>query len=321
MLLRCPRWRDSAKARQTRFVSATVARKALRFAGRILAALALVAGITSVCFRLIHANATTTGFFYLVAILGVATAWGFAESAIASIAAMLCFNFFFLPPIGTFTIADPQNWVALFAFLATSLTASQLSARAKRRTKEAIDRRYEIERLYSLSRALLLTEATRPMPKQVVHEIAQTFDFDAVALYDRASGEIHRAHPEDLPDIESALRDSTLRSDVIRDEGRQLIVTPIRLGEEPIGSLASAASTALSDAALQSLLNLVAIGMERARAQDAVNRAKVDRQGDALKSTLLDAIAHEFKTPLTSIKAGDHRSALRAARRAAATST
>ena len=249
---------------ETHSASGLSAQRALAFSGRILAVLSLVAAITFVCYRLIHVNATTTGFFYLVAILMVAAAWGLVESTIASIVAMLCFNFYFLPPIGTFTVADPQNWVALFAFLATSLTASQLSARAKRRTSEAIDRQHEIERLYSLSRALLLTEATRPMPQQVVQQIAQIFDFESVALYDRAGGDVYRARPEDLPDIESNLRDSTLRSTVIRDEGRRLVVAPIRLGEESVGSLAIRGAS-LSDAALQSLLNLVAIGMERAR--------------------------------------------------------
>lgn len=283
-------------------VSSVLVQKALGFTGRILAALLLVAAITFVCFRLIPVNATTTGFFYLVAILGIATSWGLAESTIASIVAMLCFNFFFFPPIGTFTVADPQNWVALFAFLATSLTASQLSARAKHRTKEAVDRQHEIERLYSLSRALLLTEAAQPMPSQVVQQIAEAFHFDAVALYDRASDEVHRAHPNDLPDIELTLRNWTLRHTVIRGKGNHVIFMPIRLGEESIGSLAVSGAS-LSDAALQSLLNLVAIGMERARAQEAVNRATVARQSEELKSTLLDAIAHEFKTPLTSIKA------------------
>lgn len=120
--------------------------QAIRLTGRILASVAFVAAITFVFFRQIHVNSTTAGFFYLVAILMIATTWGLVESTIASVAAMLCFNYFFLPPIGTFTIADPQNWVALFAFLATSLTASQLSARAKRHTKEALDRQHEIER-------------------------------------------------------------------------------------------------------------------------------------------------------------------------------
>jgi two-component system sensor histidine kinase KdpD len=301
VVVKMPAMAGSAKT-EAHFAFELFAQKTLSLSGRILAALGLVAAITFVGFRLIHVNATTAGFFYLVAILGVATAWGLAESTIASIAATLCLNFFFIPPIGTFRVADPQNWVALFAFLATSLTASQLSARAKRRTREAVDSQHEIERLYSLSRALLLTEATRPMPQQVVQQIAQTFDFESVVLYDRAGGEIYRAHPDDLPDIESTLRDSALRSTVIRDEANRLIVTPIRLGEEPIGSLAVCGAS-LSDAALQSLLNLVAIGMDRARAQETVNRAKVARQSEELKSTLLVAIAHEFKTPLTSIKA------------------
>ena len=132
-------------------------RQAVRLSGRIIAALGLVAAITFFFSRVAPVNDTTAGFVYLVAILLIATAGGLIESTIASVVAMLCFNYFFLPPIGTFTVADPRNWVALFAFLATSLIASQLSARAKRRTKDAIDRQNEIERLYSLSRALLLT--------------------------------------------------------------------------------------------------------------------------------------------------------------------
>ena len=106
-----------------------------RLALRLLLALSLVAAITFVFFRLIRVNTTTVGFFYLVAILVIATAGGLAEASVSSVVAMLCFNFFFFPPVGTFTIADPQNWVALFAFLATALTASQLSARLKRQRK------------------------------------------------------------------------------------------------------------------------------------------------------------------------------------------
>jgi two-component system sensor histidine kinase KdpD len=282
--------------------SRVLVHETMRLSVRILASLVLIAAITLVCFRLIPVNATTTGFFYLVAILMIATVWGLVESTLASIAAMLCFNYFFLPPVGTFTVADPQNWVALFAFLATSLTASQLSARTKRRTNEAIARQSEIERLYSLSRALLLADGTQFIGKQIVEQVTQTFKFSAVALYDRSSGHIYRAGFDDASAIDAPLKEAAVRSEVIHREGRSLTITPIRLGRQPIGSLAILGPS-LSDAALQSLLNLVAIWLERAVAEESVNRAEISRRSEELKSTLLDAIAHEFKTPLTSIKA------------------
>ena len=279
-------------------------RWAIRLVGRILASLAVIAVVTFVFARLLPVNATTSGFFYLVAILTIATVGGLVESTVASIVAMLCFNFFFLPPVGTFTIADPQNWVALFAFLATSLTASQLSVRAKRRTGEAIARQHEMERLYSLSRGLLLTDPTNPMANQVVQHIAQAFEAPAVILFDRNSNRIYRAADGegDLSEIDSKLKEAALHSTSFRNGEHGFTVTPIRLGGRPIGSLAIRDSS-MSDAALQSLVNLVAIGMERAASQEAVNRAEISRRSEELKSTLLDAIAHEFKTPLTSIKA------------------
>ena len=82
---------------------------------------------------------------------------------------MLCFNFFFLPPVGTLTIADPQNWVALVAFLVTAIVASQLSGRARQREIDAVGRQRDLERLYALSRALLLSE---PRCVDVGHDCA-----------------------------------------------------------------------------------------------------------------------------------------------------
>jgi two-component system, OmpR family, sensor histidine kinase KdpD len=270
----------------------------LHFGGAVV----LIFAVTFAYSRLIHVNATTVGFSYLVAILVIATAGGLLEATVASIVAMLCFNYFFFSPVGTFTVADPQNWVALFAFLATSITASQLSARAKRRTREAVERQREMERLYALSRAILLTDTAQPIAKQIAHEIARTFDFPGVALFDRSTGEIYRAGPEDIPETDDKLRETAVQGTQFQDGVPPVVVTAIRLGGEPIGSLAFRGAI-LSDTALQSLSNLVAVGLVRVRAQEAANLAKAARQSEELKSTLLDAIAHEFKTPLTSIKA------------------
>ncbi len=287
---------------ESRYAFRPIAKNAALFAVRLLASLALVAAVTLLLFGYLHVNATTAGLSYLIAVLVIASVGGLMESTVASITAMLCFNYFFLPPTGTFTIENPQNWVAFFAFLATSLIASQVSARAKRRTQDAISRQHEIEKLYSLSRSLLLADLDRPIAHQVVQRVAQAFDLSLVCLYDRANNFVYRAAERDSPEIEDKLREAAFRSTSFSDDKQKLTVTPIRLGGQPIGSLAIAGSS-LSDAALHSLLNLVAIGLERAVSQAAVNRAEIARQSEELKSTLLDAIAHEFKTPLTSIKA------------------
>ena len=269
---------------------------------RIATVIGIIAAITAICFRLIPVNGATAGFAYLVAILFIGTRWGLTEALVGSFAAATCFNFFFIPPIRTFTVADPQNWVALIAFLATSITTSHLSMQAKNRAIQAMTSRREMEKLYALSRAILLIEPTHPVPKQLAMQIAQSFDADAVALYDCQTQEFFRAGPQDFPDSDGRLRQAAADGTLFRDDVSRTVVTSIRLGAHPIGSLGISGVT-LSDSALQGLSNLVAIGLERTRAQDAASKAEAARQSDELKSTLLDALAHEFKTPLTSIKA------------------
>jgi two-component system sensor histidine kinase KdpD len=101
-------------------------------------------------------NSTTVALALLLVVLLVATLWGSRPALVASVVGMLCFNFYFLPPYHTFSVADPQNWIALVAFLITAITAGQLSARAKARAEEAEDRGRvaeergrEVERLYA----------------------------------------------------------------------------------------------------------------------------------------------------------------------------
>lgn len=265
--------------------------------------LAIVAATTFLFARVMPLNATSAGFAYLLDVLAIATAWGLVESVLASIVSMLCFNFFFLPPVGQFTIADPQNWVALFAFLATALLASKVSDREKRQARDAQSRQRETEQLYALSRMILLTGHSQSLGKQAAQHIAEVFDCRAVALYDAQSGEIFRGGAQDLPGIEARLRETTVTCANFSEAARSLIVLPILLGGKAVGALALA-GIAVSDAALQALLNLVAIALERVRTEQAANRAEAARQSEEFKSTLLDAIAHEFKTPLTSIKAG-----------------
>ncbi len=260
-----------------------------------------VAAITLICSRILTVNAATTGFSYLLLILAVATVWGLLEAIAASVVAMLCYNFFSLPPLGHFTIADPQNWAALFTFLVTALVASHLSDRAKNQTLEAKRRQRETEQLYALSRAILLTDATQPVGSQAAQHIAHIFAAGAVALYDSTSGSTFGGGVDELPGVESVLKQVVLHGAPHHDPATSVYAWPIALGGRPIGALA-ATGIHLSDSAVQALLNLVAIALERVRAEVVTNKAEVARQSEEFKSTLLGAIAHEFKTPLTSIK-------------------
>lgn len=95
-----------------------------------------------------HINPTTVALGFLLLVLVVATRWGAAPAIFAAVLSVLFLNFFFLPPVGTLTIADPDNWIALGAFLFTAIIAGQLSANAKRRAEEAESGWHENERLY-----------------------------------------------------------------------------------------------------------------------------------------------------------------------------
>ncbi len=98
-------------------------------------------------------NSTTVALALLLAVLFIAARMESGPALVASVLAVLCFNFFFLPPFGTLHIADPENWVALAAFLLTAVVAGQLSTRARHRAEEAEAGRLEIERLYEELRA------------------------------------------------------------------------------------------------------------------------------------------------------------------------
>lgn len=272
----------------------------IRRTARVFITFSGVALVTWIGSSLARVNATTVGFAYLLLVLVLATIWGFWEACIASIAATLTFNLFFLPPVGKFTIADPQNWVALFSFMATALVASRLSARAKRRALDALSRQQELERLYVFSRAILLIEQTALFPKQMVQQLANIFGFGAVVLYDRRAGEFHRAGPSDIEDLDGQIRATALQGTMFADAEQFRIVTAVRLGSEPIAALALQ-GVQMSDPVVQAIANLTAIGLERARAQEMSAQVEAARQSEKLRRALIDAMAHEFKTPLTSV--------------------
>ena len=258
--------------------------------------------MTFAAYKVLAVNATTAGFGYLLVVLVIASTWGFVEAAAASVFATLTLNFFFFEPLLTLTIQDPKNWVALFTFLATALIASRLSDKAKRTTEEAMERQRDVERLYTFSRSILLIDATASFPRDLAQKVAETFGLAAVVLYDRRRDEFYRAGPFEFDGMDHQLRESALSGTSFSDPEKNRVITAIRLGSEPIASLAIQGPQ-MPDSVLQGIGNLVAIGMERARAQNLAHQVEAGRQSEQLRTALIDAMAHEFKTPLTSIRA------------------
>jgi len=136
----------------------------------------------------------------------------------------------------------------------------------------------------------------------VAQNLARIFECRAVAIYDPESATVSYGGHEQLPGIEERLRQALTGSPSSQDPAPDVLVAGIAGSGRALGSLAMA-GISLSDSALQALLKLVAIALQGVRTQQAATRAEAARQSEEFKSTLLDAIAHEFKTPLTSIKA------------------
>ncbi len=264
--------------------------------------LAIVAGISVFYRRVLPVNATTVALTYLLAIVAVSTAWGLAVAVVMSIAAMLSFNYNFLPPIGKFTVADPQNWVALFAFLAVSVLVSQLSNRARQKAEDASARRREIEKLYLFSQGLLEFGNVIQLQNRIPSQIVEVFEVGAAALLLADKQKVYRSGPV-IPqlDVES-LKANVLREEPFIDSANSLSFVPVRMGMRSIGSL-GISGTVLTRQTLEAIGTLTAVAIERARAVEQLGQTEAARESERLRTALLDSVTHALRTPLTSIKA------------------
>ncbi len=269
---------------------------------KYLAVVALVAAIILFYKRIALVNPTTVALTFLLAVLVVSAYWGLRYSVALSVLATLGFNFFFLPPFGTFTIADPQNWAALFAFLVTAIIASQLAERARREAVNANQRRRDVERLYALSQRLLATDNMLELLNAIPGYVCQIFGAKSASMYLATSQGIYRSDPRSgIPSVED-LRAASARGDPVIDQRHGLLLTPLRLGARVTGTIALTRET-LSRETLEAIGGLIAIAIERAGAVEKLSKAEAARESENLRTALLDSVTHELRTPLTGIKA------------------
>lgn len=269
---------------------------------RFLASAALVAVLVALG-HFLHANASTAGFAFLLAVLVVSAAWGLRFAIFLSVLATLAYNFFFLPPIGKFTIAEPQNWIALFTFLLTSVIASQLSERARRETINATSRRRELEQLYTFSQHMLTADNVLGLVNSIPIKVVEVFGATFAGMLSLHNNKIYYSdlRAQELISSEDLQRVSG-RGEPATDSGKNLRVGPLRIGVRSVGALAVIGGD-LSPESLEAIGSLVAIAIERAGAVEKLAHSEAGRESERLRSILLDSVTHDFRTPLTAIKA------------------
>jgi len=262
----------------------------------------IVAGIAFLYRHVLLVNQTTVALTLLLAILAVSAVWGMVVSVFMSVVAMLVFNYAFLPPVGNLTIADPQNWVALGAFLVTSIVGSQLSARIRKEADEAHSRRREIERLYKFSQKLLGEGNVIQLMNAIPNYIVESFEAGAAELFLPQKEKFYRSGYGAAHLDQEKMKTAFLRDEMTIEPQQSAYFVPVRLGVKAIGSL-GISGPRLSRQTLDAVGSLVAIAIERARAVEQLGQTEAERQGERLKSALLDSVTHDFRTPLTSMKA------------------
>jgi two-component system, OmpR family, sensor histidine kinase KdpD len=257
--------------------------------------------------RWLHVNnGTTVALSLLLVVLIVAATSRLWTAVVTSVAALVCFNFFFIPPVGTLTIADPQNWVALLVFLAVSLVASNLSSVARARAEEAMARRDEVARLFDLSRDILLMTESREAIPALARLVGRRFDLDyiAICLPHGAGWNVSEAGSLMLPLDEAQLTVAMKSGEAQRtiEAGRWVVrLVPLRFGARPIGLLA-VAGRPVEPGTLDALGGVAAIAIERAQFLEERKSAELARQSEELKSALLASLGHDLRTPLTAIR-------------------
>jgi two-component system, OmpR family, sensor histidine kinase KdpD len=266
-------------------------------AARFSLVVAAIIVITATDFRL-HVNVTTVALTFLIAVLLASAYWGLRYALVLALGAAGAFNFYFLPPIGTFRILNAQDWVAFFAFLTTALVASNLAERARRDAESARHRRREAEQLYELSQRFLASENELELLNALPLYVKQTFSVRDVCMVVAGNASLYRSSPGTTVD-ESLLRLTLLRGEPAVQDGTAYI--PLRLSVRTVGALAISGYD-LSRETLNAIGSLAGLAVERARALEALSKNQVTQENQRLQSALLDSVAHELHAPLTRIK-------------------
>ena len=265
----------------------------------IFAAILLVIVLSLGAFQL-HFPLAVTAFALILVVVVTAMRLGFWQATLASAVAVVCLDFFFTIPIFSLK-TDATDAAALVAFECAALIVSRLSTQVQLQARIATQQRNNMERLYILARNVLSINRTEPIGPQIVSLVRQTIGLESVALFDAATMSVYgvgRASSQ----LEAAARDVwVLDKDEDNTAGRTWSRV-LRMGRKGTGAIVLRAGH-LSPIVADAIASIAAIALERSRSFEKETRAQAARESEQLRTAVLDALAHAFKTPLTTIRA------------------
>ena len=273
-----------------------MARRVFQCVASAVLSIALVWGAT----YLPHVTHTTVALALVLLTLVLSMNWGWVEALMVALVGGLVFDFFYLPPRGL-RLEAPERWVTLAAFLLTATTTSQISARAARNRAEAERRRDEMVRLLHLSSALLESDNMDGALESIGSRIMEIFHARAAVFFDAQRGRVFAAGPTEDCLAEDKLRRVAATGNPLIEVKAGWCVVPIHHGGNLAGSL-GIAGISLTRGTAEAIAERVGVVVARTFAAEKSMEAEVARRSDNLKSAVLDALAHEIKGPLATVK-------------------
>jgi two-component system, OmpR family, sensor histidine kinase KdpD len=260
-----------------------IVRPASRPSGELVVGLLVSAGAVALVSAAIavlrpYIPLLSLGVLYVFAVLPVAVLWGFALASVVSVASMLAFNWFFLPPTHTFQLSDGANWLALAVYLATAVVVSALAARARRRTELAERRGREAEALAAMAGNLLGATGLADELERIGGLAAQALGLPYARV------ELGEGAPEDGE-----------------------VALPLGVPGRRVASLVVGAEETLrpdaADRFLPAVASLLAVEIDRSALEADALETEALRRSDAIKTAVLHAVSHDLRSPLTAIVA------------------
>jgi len=274
------------------------------YSGKALRGLLATAMALATTFILVKLGATpvAAGMVYLVLVVWSATLAGVWLSLYVAIICALTFDFFFLPPLGSFQLSGAPAWVAMVSFLASSIVVGRVAERARRQTRHAEQRREDVERLYELSQEMMLHEDASGLIHDLPRIIHRIFALQGVVLYVCDQDQSYGSAADVSASVQASLLATTLGQNptVFVQDGFQTM--PLMLGLRAVGALGWRPAL-LSREVATAVSAQVAIVLARSMAIEASARIEAAREGERLRTALIDSLTHELRTPLTSIRA------------------